>query len=477
MRGRSRTGPGAIAVAVAVLLMFAGLLAAQVTRPPASAAQRATTSVAPAPATSYRSGAPNIVVVNTDDQRPDSIGALPRIRQWLVRGGTTYTRGYASIPSCCPSRATMFSGRYAHNNGQRTQRVPALDMSLTVQRWLQDAGYFTGHSGKYIHWWPLDKVPPYWDRWTGLKGAYTDIPMNFDGKVEQTKGYSTDIVFNRAIEYLDDFEQRDDARPFFLSIAPRAPHLPSTPAPQYARAPVPPFRPDPAYQEADRSDKPRWVRNHRERNSYLRRLRADMIRTLYSVDDGVNRLMRKLQANGELANTMVIFTSDNGFSLGEHGWLTKFLPYRGSVQVPFIVRWPGHVAAGARDNRFVTHADIAPTVLKAAGVTQRQVRFDGRNFLGPKPRRRAFFEYWNDSANNQWLPSWASLRTARYQYTEYYSREKPRRVTFREYYDMRRDPYQLRNLFRDGRPGNDPDYSRLTRILREQRKCVGSDCW
>ena len=465
-RGRVRR---AVVVAGVVPLLSAGLLlVGQTTSPTPSAAEQVP----------FRPGMPNIVVINTDDQRPDSVAAMPKVKYWLARAGRTFTRGYASIPSCCPSRATLFSGRYAHNNRQTTQRGHGLDMDLTLQRWLHDAGYFTGHSGKYIHWWPLDQVAPHWDRWTSFHGGgYNDLRMNLDGVVLPTKGYSTDIVFDRAIGYLEDFEKQQDPRPFFLHITPKAPHLPATPAPEYADAVVPAFDRDPAYLERDRSDKPRIIREHRLTHAEVWPIRRDMYRTLYSVDDGVDRLMRALHATGELADTMVIYTSDNGFSLGEHGWLSKFVPYRGSVQVPFIVRWPGHVAPGTRDTRFVTHADIAPTVLAAAGLTQNQVRFDGRNFLGSNTRRGAFLEYFNDPANNRRLQSWASLRTRRYQYTEWYSLTRPRRVTFREYYDMRRDPYQLRNLLYDGRRGNDPDVTRLHRILAEQRRCSGSACW
>ena len=100
------------------------------------------------------------------------------------------------------------SGRYIHNNGQFGQQTLGFDQDLTLQRYLQDSGYFTGHSGKYLHWWPLGEVAPYWDRWTYFKGGYVDVWMRFDDVSRRSSGYSTTITFDRAIEYLDDFETR-----------------------------------------------------------------------------------------------------------------------------------------------------------------------------------------------------------------------------------------------------------------------------
>ena len=430
-----------------------------------------TTTTTPPP-----SGRPNVVVINTDDMRADMATALPKIRQWLADGGTTFRNGYVSTPSCCPSRASLMSGRYVHNNGQYQQQTLGFDLDLTIQRYLHDAGYLTGHAGKFLHWLDLSVEAPNFDRWTYFKGGYENVYMNFDGTVRRSQGYSTTIVFDRAIEYVNDFEGRDDARPFYLYLAPIAPHDPSIAEPKYASATVPAHQPDPSYMEADRTDKPSFVRNQNPTVAAVQATRTAMIRTLYTVDDQVDRLMRHLQATGELANTLVIFTSDNGYLLGEHKATSKFLPYRKAVEVPFLVRWPGRVPAGAVDDRLVTHVDIAPTILAATGVSQAHATLDGRNILAGTARQRALTEYWNDPNNNPNIPTWASIRTAAYQYTEYYNSATPATVTFREYYNLQADPYQLVNLLADGVPANDPDTVPLSQTLQAARQCAGTSC-
>ena len=437
-----------------------------------AASSPTTTTTTPPPP----SGRPNVVLINTDDMRADMVAYLPKLRQWLADGGTTFRNGHVSTPSCCPSRASLMSGRYVHNNGQFRQQTLGFDLDLTIQRYLHDAGYLTGHAGKFLHWLDLSVEAPHFDRWTYFKGGYENVYMNFDGTVRRSQGYSTTIVFDRAIEYLDDFERRDDARPFYLHLTPVAPHDPSIAEPRYATAAVPAHQPDPSYMEADRADKPPFVRNRNPAAADVQATRTAMARTLYTVDDQVDRLLRHLQATGELANTLVVFTSDNGYLLGEHKLTSKFLPYRKAVEVPFLVRWPGRVPAGAVDDRLVTHVDIAPTILAATGVSQAHATLDGRDILSGYFRQRALIEYWNDASNNPNIPTWASVRTAAYQYTEYYDNANPANVTFREYYNLQTDPYQLVNLLADGVPSNDPDTVPLSQSLRAASQCAGAGC-
>jgi arylsulfatase A-like enzyme len=444
-----------------------------------SQATAPTTTTTPGPTTTTTpppSGRPNVVVINTDDMRADMTAALPKIRQWLADGGTTFRNAYVSTPSCCPSRASLMSGRYVHNNGQFQQQTLGFNLDLTIQRYLHDAGFFTGHAGKFLHWLDLSVEAPHFDRWTYFKGGYENVYMNFDGTVRRSQGYSTTIVFDRAIDYVNDFERRDDARPFYLYLAPIAPHDPSIAEPKYATAAVPAHQPDPSYMEADRSDKPPFVRNQNPTAAAVQATRTAMIRTLYTVDDQVDRFLRHLQTTGELANTLVLFTSDNGYLLGEHKATSKFLPYRKAVEVPFLLRWPGRVAAGAVDDRLVTHVDVVPTILAATGVSQSHVALDGRDILSGSTRQRALTEYWNDANNNPNIPSWASIRTTAFRYAEFYDNANPANVTFREYYNLQADPYELVNLLADGVPSNDPDTAALSQTLRTTRQCVGSGC-
>jgi len=159
-----------------------------------------------------------------------------------------------TTPNCCPSRASIFTGLFAHNHGIRSNGTADLPQSVTVQRYLHDAGYKTAILGKYLNTWPLAKAPPYFDRWALVRpDSYVNADFNIDGTVAPVSGYSTDVIGSRTVKLLRAFDRQDD-KPWFLYVAPVAPHRPATPAPQYAAAPVPPWLPSPAVLEADRSD-------------------------------------------------------------------------------------------------------------------------------------------------------------------------------------------------------------------------------
>ena len=151
------------------------------------------------------------------------------------------------------------------------------------------------------------------------------------------------------------------------------------------------------------------------------------------------------------------------------------MPYRKAVEVPLLIRWPGHVAAGAVDERLVAHVDIAPTLLAAAGVTSTLVPMDGRDIFSGYARPQAFTEYFHDGPTAPDVPTWASIRTSTVP-VHRVLRHGAGAVTFREYYDMVNDPYQLVNLLGDGNPSNDPSYASLSTQLRAQRQCAGTTC-
>jgi arylsulfatase A-like enzyme len=302
--------------------------------------------------------------------------------------------------------------------------------------------------------------------------------MNFDGVTARSSGYSTKIVFDKAIEYLDDFEARNDANPWFLQLAPIAPHAPSTPEAKYANASVPAYAGNPATNETDRSDKPQWVRNNHNTVESVAASRTAMIRTLYTVDEQVGRLVDYLEAHGEMANTLFIFTSDNGYMWAEHGLIEKFLPYTPAVAVPLVMRWDGVIPVGAADNRRIAHIDITATVLAAARVAPGDFiePMDGHDILSGYNRQVALTEYWQDDRNIRAIPTWAAITTDQYQYTEYYDPANPTVIVFREYYSMVNDPWQLVNLLNDGNPGNDPNLTPLHNLLVAQKACAGSTC-
>lgn len=431
-----------------------------------------TTTTAPPPPAADQ---PNIIVINLDDARPEVMEVLPNTVSWFGDQGTEYTNAFVTTPSCCPSRATLMTGQYVHNNGQVDQNTDLTDQDQTIQRYLKDAGYFTGHSGKFLHYVPLMTVAPHWDRWAYYKGGYEDVPFNIDGTFVRADVWSTTMTFDQAIDQLESFDTSDDDRPFYLHIAPTAPHSPFTPEPIYANAEVPAWNPAPSVAEADRSDKPPWVRYLNRTFEQGAETRTQQLRMMMSVDDQVERLMQRLVELGEGDNTIAIFTSDNGYMWSEHGRKGKFLPYKEAIHVPFFVRWPDQVAAGAQSDDLVSHVDILSTVLAAADVSPAHT-VDGRDILAPSfARNDILSEYFEDPANNNFIPDWASLRNETRAYTEYRDTTTGA-LLFSEYYDLVADPYELTNLLADGDPNNDPDISADELALASARSCVGTTC-
>lgn len=422
--------------------------------------------------------APNVLFVITDDQRrEDALKSMPRTAEFFREGGKTYKKAFATTPLCCPSRGSIFSGRYAHNHGVLTNGATAaakeFDQGPTLQRMLHDAGYHTAIFGKYFNAWPLVADPANWDRWSILKDGYTNATFNDQGVMRQRPGYTTDLIADDAVNALGSWES-DDSTPWFLVVAPTAPHAPFTPRADHADAPVPTWTPDQAAAEKDRDDKPTWVRSWGYSFNQGREVYAQQQRTLMSVDEMVGRLADQLEALNE-QDTIAVFISDNGLLLGEHriGGAKRF-PYTESVQVPLLVRWPGQLRADRRNRQLVGNVDLMPTVLDAADIAPDPVvALDGRSLLSAPRRERILLEYVR-SPESPGVPGWASTRTATGQYIEWYDDEGTR--IFREYYDLRADPQQLENLLGDGDRANNPPRRALARQLRADRECVGPSC-
>lgn len=425
---------------------------------------------------------PNILVIMTDDQRRDSIVAMPKTMEWMGTGGTQFNQGYVTTPACCPARAATLTGRYNHNNGVVSQEGPAFDENTSIAKYLKEAGYSTAHIGKYVHYYDLKERAPHWDRWTYFQGGYDNVYMNFDGTVAESNGYSTNIAFDKAIEYSSEFEAIDDERPWLIHVWPTAPHRvgnePPTPEDKYKNSPVPPFVIEPRTFEADVSDKPSFIYccPGLTTPDYIEDVRTEMTRSLYSVDDGVEKLLTHLQETGELGNTLVFFLSDNGWMFGDHNLHEKFVPYENSVGVPFFIRWPGRAEPGAVSDRLVSNIDILPTALAAAGV-EIPANIDGQDIFASSPRDHRFTEYFHDDFNIKQIKSWAAIATPAHNYIEWY--EADGTVAFREFYDRQADPYQLVNLLGDSIQSNDPA-STLVASLSAQialdRNCSGANC-
>ncbi|MEA2447958.1 MAG: hypothetical protein QOK47_1595 [Actinomycetota bacterium] len=451
---------------------------AEGTQPGAAGATTPATTIAPTTTVATKrthvrpaDNRPNILLIVTDDQRIGSMSSLPTTRRIFKRGGVTYTEAYDTTPLCCPSRSSIFTGLYAHNHHvTRNDQSDRLPLRHTIQHYLHAGGYQTAIDGKYLGWGLKD--PAYWDRWTVLRPpGYYKVRFNVDGQLRTIRRYSTDFIASKALEYLDYFEKKD-TDPWFLYVTPNAPHPPAVPEPAYKDARVPPFPNSQGFREKDRSDKPPYVQDtsinpERSRDFYKRQLRS-----LMSVDDLVGGIFDKMETLDEDRKTLAIFISDNGYMWGEHGLLNKRLPYTESIKAPMFARWPGHLPKGAKVDRLVANIDLAPTLVKAARVGPVK-QMDGRSLFGPHVRDRMLTEYFRD-VNTKKIPTWASLRTKRYQYIEYFNHAGE--TTFREYYNLRKDPHQLRNVLNDGVKGNEPNTRELHRRLMHDKRCKGTNC-
>jgi arylsulfatase A-like enzyme len=429
------------------------------------------------PASAQQAGPPNVLIVLTDDQRIESMGPMRRTRRWFKRQGTDFVNAYVTTPLCCPSRASILTGRYAHNHRVRTNAdAPELDPESTIQRYLGDAGYRTAIVGKYLNSW---KGPPsHFEQWHTFENVskYKGARFNSNGVVHKVKKYSTDYIGDRARGLVRQFELTD-AKPWFLVVSTWAPHTPAQAAKRHRKSKVGQWAGNPAVFETDRTDKPAYVQAKSAGFKGGRRLRERQLRTLKAVDDLVERLFSTMKSLGEASDTLAFFLSDNGIMWAEHGMKSKTTPYTAATKVPLLVRWPGHLPQKVADPRIAANIDIVPTIMEAAGITpDPEFPLDGRSLLQPDARERLLLEL--TGGNNQIdAPTWGSTLTPEYQYIEYYD-DLSGAVTFREYYDMVNDPFQLENLLADADPENDPpidEQSALGLRLARDRRCQGTE--
>ena len=424
---------------------------------------------------------PNILMIVTDDQPPGTLGVMPATRKLFQRGGRTYPNAYATTPLCCPSRASIFTGRYAHNHGILTQEPQSFDVRTTIPRYLQRAGYLTGIAGKYLNRWgalpdyrPMS--PPYFDYWaTTRPNGYYGATFNVNGRLRKMPEHSTRVVRRYTIEFLKRFEKRD-RRPWFMYTATPAPHLPAKPGRRYRNARVSSWPGNPAVFELDRSDKPAYVRRQSTSFAKARDNRARQLRSLMSVDDMVEAIFAELGRTGEGRNTLALFVSDNGFLWGEHGISNKTAPYLRSVKVPLLLRWPTRVRARSVDRRLVANIDLTPTIAHVARLNVNGHALDGRSLLDRRWQRdHLLLEYFE--GETAITPTWASVTSLADQFVQYYDEDG--RPTEREYYDLLQDPWQLENTLGDFDPTNDPSPAKLAELsarLADDRACAGSSC-
>ncbi len=431
---------------------------------------------------------PNILVIMTDDQRWDTIKYMANVTK-LAGQGITFTNDFVNTPLCCPARSSFLTGEYAHNHHVWTNAQPHGGATLfndtsTMAVWLQNAGYTTGLIGKYLNDYQKIKthVPPGWNEWHALvPPAYYLYSANDNGAVSgpytvSPANYSTTLEKGKVLNFIQTAN-----RPFFLWWTPNAPHIDgsqyATPAPgdiSTLWCPKDTFRP-PSFNEADVSDKPRWVQNLPNMTTtsllnmsgvtgtqYVTKLRITQICALKGVDDAVGNILSEL--GPELNNTLVIFASDNGYTWGEHRWYYKSCEFDECIRVPLIMRYPSLISPGQVNNQLLQQVDLVPTILQIANATPKLPQ-NGKSmmplFSNPSATLHdtILLEQLVDDTVSAYPQSFYGVRTLQYKYIELNNTGE------KEFYDLTKDPYELKNAI------NDTNYtsiiSQLTQTLNQ----------
>lgn len=429
---------------------------------------------------------PNIVFILADDMRYDYLKYMPKTRALLGSRGMRFKEAFVSNALCCPSRATIMRGQYAHNTGvwfneNRSDggwegyKDHGYEQDNVATR-LSDAGYRSGLFGKYLNGYSRTSVPPGWDDWFAMVAAprYFNYDVNDNGTIvhygSDNSDYSTDVISEQPQQFID--QSVAQRKPFFAYVVPNAPHEPATAAPRDLhtydgeQAPRPP-----SFNEDDVSDKPPRISSRPplsdDQIAQIDAWQENRAETLQALDDLVGAVVNKLKSAGVLNNTYIFFTSDNGLEIGEHRIpLAKRQPYEESIHMPLLVRGPG-VAAGSSTDKLALNTDFLPTFTNLAGV-ETPSYVDGRS-LRPVLKRRA--TTWRtavllerrDFANPD--TGYSGIRTSDgSKYIEYEG-------GFRERYDLNTDPYELSNSYDAATPPTE-----LAARVQALKGCAGKSC-
>jgi arylsulfatase A-like enzyme len=467
---------------------------------------------------------PNILFVMSDDHAAQAISAYgSRVNETphldrLAREGALFRNAFVTNSICTPSRAVMLTGLYSHKNG-----VPVFNRfdgsQTTVAKLLQAAGYHTGMIGK----WHLGSDPTGFDRWEILpgQGVYVDpLLYTADGEKTYSGRYVTDVITDLGIEFI---RGRPKDRPFFLMLHHKAPHREWTPDEKHRRLfesrviPEPPTlwddyatRTDALRENEQRVADDMTRRDLKlvppaglagpERNAWLsvkptevtvtrdgrettlagralaqwkyQRYMQDYLACVQSIDDNMGRLLDFLKASGLERDTIVVYTSDQGFFLGEHGLYDKRFMYEESLRMPLLVRWPAVVRPGSQARELVLNVDFAPTFLEAAGAAV-PAPMQGRSLLpllrGEVPagwRTAIYYRYYHDPGHHNTRAHYG-VRTATHKLIHYWKKDQW------ELFDLRSDPAELSNLY--GQPGQETVTDELKATLARLKTDLQDD--
>ncbi len=442
-------------------------------------------------------GRPNVLVIETDDQTLESMRVMGNVNSLIGAKGTTFNNSFVNFSLCCPSRATFLTGQYAHNHGVLDNKAPSggfhrfesLHGNNNLAVWLQDSGYYTAMIGKYLNGYLRDDPrPPGWSEWRavvqGSSKSY-NYTLNENGTMveygDSPADFLQDVLTSKAVGFVE--RRAPNPQPFFLWLTYTAPHgsgpdpnpnppsdcyqVAAKPAPRHAHAfDNAPLPKPPNFNEADVSDKPAAIRSRPLLNTTqianIQRNYRCALESLLSVDQGVRWVIEALSAEGELDNTLVIYTSDNGFLNGEHRlFLVKKHVYEESVRVPLLMRGPG-IPQGVTVPALSINADLAPTIVDVANASP-GLAMDGRSLIpvasnpGIEQGRELLIEE----------PGFKAIRTGRYMYAEHTTGEK-------ELYDLQTDRFELQS--RHNAPAYASVKSQLASRLQQLKNCAGASC-
>jgi N-acetylglucosamine-6-sulfatase len=436
---------------------------------------------------------PNFVFILADDMRKDDLAYLPKTRNLIGSQGMTFNTAYVPLASCCPSRASVLRGQYVHNHqvwastpngpnsGWEGWSVQGHESDNLATR-MRGGGYNTGLFGKYMNGYKSTGAPP--PGWSdffakNLGSGYFNYSVNDNG-VTRSYGsapadYFTDVISTESQQFIQ--QSVSQSKPFLLYVAPNAPHEPSTPAPRHVNSfngePAPRL---PSYNEANVSDKPPWISSLPTISSTeaaaIQARHEERVETLQAVDEMVEALVNKLSATGQLSNTYIVFTSDNGWQHGEHRIVKlKERPYEESSHMPLLIRGPV-VAAGSTADSLVTFPDFMPTFLELGGIAIPSY-VDGTSVVpllnGTVNDKDTVTDDWRNAilleGHEPGHPErdYFAIRTAAgLKYIEY-------RSGFKEFYDLASDPYE-----ENSNPSSAP--AALVDRLQRLKTCAADTC-
>jgi N-acetylglucosamine-6-sulfatase len=373
----------------------------------------------------------------------------------IANEGAYFNNMFVTLPLCSPSRAAFLTGKYNHANGviNNTAAMGPISHRLdTYAMHLRDAGYETAMIGK-LHMGVDDTPRPGYDYWAVFKGQgrYIDCPINIDGKVTPTSGYITDVLTDKTV----DFIKKDHAgKPFSIWLGHKAVHGPFVPADRHKDAFTDeklPVRPNVQDTNAGKPALTRKVAAMPEDHPAYgvpEKLVRNQLRCLLAVDESVGRVIKALEETGQLDNTLLVFTSDNGYFWNEHHLGDKRAAYEESIRVPMVMRYPKLIKAGMKIDPMVLNIDLAPTFIELANAKP----IDGCQGQSLLPllkgdsstwRKSALFEYFLEKPYPN-IETWQAIRTERWKFIHYTDLHD-----MDELYDLQADPYEMKNLIHD----------------------------